>query len=823
MKNELDWTTPAAGPAESMPLGNGVAGINLWVTADGAIRIYLAVTGAYSENARLLKLGRLVLRFDRPLDTTAFRWTLDPARGEIRIREGKGSVPGGSGTDIPGGRGERAAGDADEERDDSSLLVRVRLEVDSPTLRMEWSSATERSLSVDLQTWRTGEREISRDAGSSAEIHSAYGLSGAPEPVVVYPDTLIDTDESLLAWCHHNRDSIWQRSMELQWLADLCGRLDDPLAKLTFGAIVQGSGLRRAAMPSAALEDAEYRAIESGAGWPSKTIGRLQSDALRTDGLVSVQVHIAHSESPQAWFAEARSMPAVDADATNTSESRRCVADFWTAVDSRSYIEITRAPCAERINTAYRLQRFLLAWAARGRYPLKFNGSLFTVDWDRDGEAFDPDYRRWGGHFWFQNTRLSYWPMLVSGDLEFMDSFFDFYTGLIPLAAERTARYFGHAGVFFPETVTPWGTYADDNYGWDREGKYPSHVDNRYIRHYHQGTLELLTMALDRYLFSPDRAFLGNTLIPLAEAIIPFFDEHYGRANGRIRFYPSQSLETWQDAADPMPEIAGLWWTLSRLLALPDESVPAALATRARRMLGELPVVPLAGGDDGLRLAAAAEIYEEERNLENPELYGVFPYRLFALDASSTGKQTSGQRNAAASPEEAVRSIDGGLPLASIVSTAAGRDLSSVDAVAIGRRAFDVRTHPRIGGWCQDGIQAAYLGDTETAVSVVTDRIARVYDKARFPVFWGPNYDWVPDQDHGSVINMTLQSMLLQYDGDAILLFPAWPREWDVRFRLHAPRNTVVEAALESGRITHLQVEPEGRGSAVVLPGDLAG
>ena len=33
-----------------------------------------------------------------------------------------------------------------------------------------------------------------------------------------------------------------------------------------------------------------------------------------------------------------------------------------------------------------------------------------------------------------------------------------------------------------------------------------------------------------------------------------------------------------------------------------------------------------------------------------------------------------------------------------------------------------------------------------------------------------------------------LQAMLLQYEDEKILLFPTWPKEWDVEFKLHAPR-----------------------------------
>ncbi len=59
----------------------------------------------------------------------------------------------------------------------------------------------------------------------------------------------------------------------------------------------------------------------------------------------------------------------------------------------------------EIISQGYALQRFITACAGRGTYPIKFNGTLFTVDFEGD-----PDYRRWGPEYWLQNTRLMYWP-----------------------------------------------------------------------------------------------------------------------------------------------------------------------------------------------------------------------------------------------------------------------------------------------------------------------------------------------------------------------------------------------------------------------------
>ena len=85
-------------------------------------------------------------------------------------------------------------------------------------------------------------------------------------------------------------------------------------------------------------------------------------------------------------------------------------------------------------------------------------------------------------------------------------------------------------------------------------------------------------------------------------------------------------------------------------------------------------------------------------------------------------------------------------------------------------------------------------------------------------MFWGP-YDWVPDGDHASVLMLALQRMLLQTDGDRILLFPAWPKEWDVDFKLHAPMNTTIEGTLRKGNLEKLKVTPESRGQDIVIAG----
>jgi hypothetical protein len=177
---------------------------------------------------------------------------------------------------------------------------------------------------------------------------------------------------------------------------------------------------------------------------------------------------------------------------------------------------------------------------------------------------------------------------------------------------------------------------------------------------------------------------------------------------------------------------------------------------------------------DGRKALAPAAFFADKSNIENPELYPVFPFRLFAFNRPNLDWAVT---------------------------------------------ALEHRWDRGDSGWRQDGIFMAYLGLAEEARKSLVSR-ARSHDEGeRFPAFWGPNYDWTPDQDHGGVLMKEFQSMLLQTDGRQIFLLPAWPKDWDVEFRLHAPQQTVVEGVYRKGKLTSLHVTPESRRRDVTVVG----
>ena len=165
-------------------------------------------------------------------------------------------------------------------------------------------------------------------------------------------------------------------------------------------------------------------------------------------------------------------------------------------------------------------------------------------------------------------------------------------------------------------------------------------------------------------------------------------------------------------------------------------------------------VIYLHSGPEGSKvemvtLIAPAQAWERVNNIETPQLYAVFPWRMYGV-----GKE--------------------GLEIA--------RNTYLYDPDA-----QKFRSHI---GWKQDNIWAACLGMTEEAAQLTLEKMAN--GPHRFPAFWGPGYDWTPDHNWGGSGMIGMQEMLLQEADGKILLFPAWPKDWDVHFKLHATGQTTV-------------------------------
>jgi alpha-L-fucosidase 2 len=722
-KYNVRWEGQSENSWGSMPIGNGDVGSNAWVDKKGDLTLIISKTDSHSEIGRLLKIGKIKISFTpNLLSESTFFQELDLKTGMIKITSKKNN---------------------------QIMELNCWVDANNPAIHIEGKSNLPFEARVINQVWR---KEAKPLIGN--ERHSGYGVAFREEPFLKEVDTVMKNKNSLI-WCHENKSSIWQMTLDNQNISDFNKESNDPLIDQHFGALARGKNL-------VTINDTTLKSEVSTKDFTltvvvkkvqTKEIKKWEEEIVRTYNSISQQNKLTQINAHKTWWK-----------------------NFWNnhyiIVDSKNEHEKTFS-----VTQGYMLQRYTTACSGRGSLPIKFNGSIFTVDVNENlasaQKGYDADYREWGGNYWFQNTRLIYWSMFYAGDLSFIKPFFNLYKNALPLAKYRTKKYFNHEGAYFTETLTPWGSYLIDNYGWDRKGKQDGVSDNLYIRYYWQGGLELCSMLFEYFEYTNDASFFQGEALPFIKEIITFYDKHYERdEKGKLFISPAQSLETYQKGVtNPLPEIAGLHWVLNKAIEhkafIKDQSITATV----NRLQTELPEIPI-GLLNGKKVLLAGSNLGERVNIENPELYAVFPYRFF----------TKGKPN-----ED------------------------------IGIETFENRLYKKFVGWHQDGIQSALLGLTQTAKQAVTENFTMKHKGSRFTSFWGPNYDWLPDQDHGSVSMLTLQHMLIKAEKNEIILFPAWPEDWEVKFKLHIPNNKIIQGSYKQGEGVKLYAKPTGVNLKIAL------
>jgi hypothetical protein len=240
---------------------------------------------------------------------------------------------------------------------------------------------------------------------------------------------------------------------------------------------------------------------------------------------------------------------------------------------------------------------------------------------------------------------------------------------------------------------------------------------------------------------------------PLIENCLTFFDEHYqyvARQNGKkaltedgkLILYPGSAAETYKMAYNASSTVAALKAVLKQWGEYGKD-------TSMTQRIPEIPFRVLASGDS---VISPAVVWTRCQNEETPQLYPVFPWRIYGL-----GRE--------------------GLNIA--------RNTYSKDPLALKMRSAK--------GWKQDNIWAACLGLTDEAKQLCIEKFKD--GPYRFPAFWEPGFDWAPDCNRGGSAMIGLEEMLLQEKPDGeIMLFPAWPKEWKVKFRMNASKGRVINA-----------------------------
>lgn len=605
------------------------------------------------------------------------------------------------------------------------ISIRLWADVYQPKVFVEMNATHKADATLSYESWRYKDRPVTK-----AECQQGSYKWNIPADCTTFADSIKAAKSSIDFW-HTNRSyTVFDYTVSREGLDAIKDELYNPIGGKTFGGNITMPGFKFTGTSTGTYASTDYKA------WHYSATGIRQAT-------VSIDLYTGETAST----------------ALSAKKSKAQSTKWWHRFWQRSFITAEGEGAAMARN--YELFRYMLGCNAYGEYPTKFNGSLFTFDpvYADTKCPFTPDFRKWGGGtMTAQNQRLVYWPMLKSGDTDMMKAQFDTYLRMLPNATRRTKFYWNHDGASFSEQIENCGLPNPTEYGKHKPGDDPGMDRNAWLEYQWDTALEFCSMIMQAHKYSSmDIAEYE----PLIRQTLIFFDEHYQyiakklgvkplNADGKLMLYPSSGCETYKMAYNPSSVIAALKTVAEQWIEYKGDSL--------NNFLSRIPPIPLRT-IEGDTCIAPAIVWARIQNIETPQLYPVFPWRVYGM----------------------------------------GRENLHIARNTYLKDPHAVEMHST-KGWKQDNIWAACLGLTDEAFKLNREKLAD--GPYRFPAFWDPGYDWAPDCNKGGASMIGLQEMLLQEKPDGgLLLFPAWPKNINAKFRLKATGGRTVEAEIKNGTI----------------------
>jgi len=642
--------------------------------------------------------------------------------------------------------------------------INIWVDVFKPVIHVNIDSKQSTDVEVVYENWRFQDHLV-----TGGELAQTSFKHTKLKDVYTYKDSIKASGEEV-TFFHQNKHpekDAFHRTVEQQGLKSVESQMYNPISDYIFGGRMIVEGMAFTGMHTGKYLNTEYMGYAFKSKSPKKQHSITIALADCNGSLSDWNVILGNTEK---HVNEKRDL----------SESRKWWNEFW----KRSWIEISGEEKGKEVARNYALFRYMLACNAYGQWPTKFNGGLVTFDPVKvqDDHLFTPDYRRWGGGtHTAQNQRLLYWPMLKSGDFDMITPQLDFYKRIVRNAELRSETYWGHKGACFTEQLENFGLPQYFEWGSKRREGFDKGIQyNAWLEYTWDTVLEFCQIALDTYFYN------GNDIdeyLPLIQSSLDFFYEHYTQEakkksvkgldeNGKLILYPGSAAETFKGAYNATSTVAALKTVTQSLLEyLKGRPGYAEMMKRDSVILKAVPDINFRYVD-GHKVLSPAAVWSRVNNTEPTMLYPVFPWRMYGV----------------------------GRP-----------DLQ----VALDTWNYDpyVKKFANHISWTQYSIWAACLGLAQEAKEWTIKKLQN--GPHRFPAFWGPGFDWAPDHNWGGSGMIGLQEMLLQEVGDTLLVLPAWPKEWDVNFKLHASQGTTVEVEYKQGKVQKMTVLPKSRAGKV--------
>ncbi|MBR6772721.1 MAG: hypothetical protein IKM29_04945 [Clostridia bacterium] len=485
---------------QSLPLGNGDIGANVWLSPDGNIHLLISKTDSWSELYRLLKPAHIVIS----IVPCPF---INGANFELSIADGTLSIS----------------------VDGSCLLIYA--DSFAPCIRLSLRSDHPVGTSLKLMNYRY-------DTSDPRDDFSNYFCQGGKHGIVESADTIITTSMGGVAQIHRNEDSCYEFSLKNQDMESYIGREKDPLLGLTFGAglyspnmTAEADGLSSTAQTRIDVSVfAETRFTEN----PTELADAFDSLYERY-GVANEKSYADHIRSWREFWNRAYIYADGDEDAEQITR----------AFVYQRYM--TR--CSDRGNAPIKFNGSIFTADQMEGRPGNYDARRWGAPYWFQNTRIPYWYLLFMGDYESMLPMFDMYLNMIPISKERCKLFFGHAGILIP----ETVSHFG----LYANSNYGFGDSHGVRRGDGGRGLRRGEPCNNYIKYHYNGMLELSYMML-KYLEKSEDTSRRERMLEFAEQTLLFFDCHFDRIDGKMIINPVSSLETWQICVNDAPDIAGL-------------------------------------------------------------------------------------------------------------------------------------------------------------------------------------------------------------------------------------------------------------------------
>lgn len=500
--------------------------------------------------------------------------------------------------------------------------------------------------------------------------------------------------------------------------------------------------------------------------------------------------------------------------------NKRWWKDFWEKSFVQLHSEDAKADLIEKNYTYY---LYVIGSSSRGAYPPKFNGMLWTTAGDE---------RQWGSLYWGANQSCLYNALFPTNRGELMDPMFNMYSSMRESCEVAAQQQWGSKGIFIPETVAfdglaalpneiademralyllekPWNgrslqfkEYASTKLpflsrwnwkkdeGW-KEGRWhssdkgcgpfghTSHIFSRGAKIAYQYWL--------KYEYTLDREWLKNEAYPILKGVTEFyrnFPHLKKELDGKYHIRHINDNESIWDGHNTIEEIASIRGLFPVAIKASELlNVDADLRVLWKEILNNLSPLP-SSTDYGKTPSSQPNIWVrslppvvhgEGNRPPDPNTLPVWYFDLCTLESDSA-MQNMGQATFDAYFTSGIDSSTRVQVLSKLPITGAllGRVSATKFLIPNQIETAEVKVLPNRMD-LREGFQATSI-----------QRLGRAAEALHYALCQS-----VPSQPGAEPV---------------IHIFPAWPTEWDARFKLLCRGGFLVSSSMQKGNVESVQI-----------------